>query len=71
VALVQLLVPLAISAGAFGLLAGPAQQTAQGPMWLQNAGFIWVPLILASTAGRLVRHGRPVRHGTQAWPSRP
>ena len=50
VALVQLLVPLAISAGVFGLFAGPAQQTAQGPMWLQNAGFIWVPLILASTA---------------------
>ena len=50
VALVQLLVPLVISAGVFGLFAGPAQQTAQGPMWLQNAGFIWVPLILASTA---------------------
>ena len=50
VALVQMLVPLAISAGVFGLFAGPAQQTAQGPMWLQNAGFIWVPLILASTA---------------------
>ena len=50
VALVQMLVPLAISAGVFGLFAGPAQQTTQGPMWLQNAGFIWVPLILASTA---------------------
>lgn len=50
VALVQMLVPLAISAGVFGVLDGPAQQTAQGPMWLQNAGFIWVPLILASTA---------------------
>jgi MFS transporter, NNP family, nitrate/nitrite transporter len=50
VALVQLLVPLAISAGVFGLFNGPAQQTPHGPMWLQNAGFIWVPLILASTA---------------------
>lgn len=50
VALVQLMVPLAISAGVFGLWAGPAQQTAQGPMWLQNAGFVWVPLILISTA---------------------
>jgi NNP family nitrate/nitrite transporter-like MFS transporter len=50
VALVQLLVPLAIGAGVFGVFAGPAQPTAQGPMWLQNAGFIWVPLILASTA---------------------
>lgn len=50
VALVQMLVPLATSVGLFGVLSGPAQQTAQGPMWLQNAGFIWVPLILASTA---------------------
>ncbi|WP_341891012.1 MFS transporter [Variovorax sp. YR752] len=50
VALVQLLVPLAISAGLFGVFNGPAQQTPQGPMWLQNAGFIWVPMILASTA---------------------
>jgi MFS transporter, NNP family, nitrate/nitrite transporter len=50
VALVQMLVPLAISAGVFGVFAGPAQSTAQGPMWLQNAGFIWLPLILASTA---------------------
>lgn len=49
VALAQLLVPLAISAGVFGLIGGPAQPTTQGPMWLQNAGFVWVPLILAST----------------------
>lgn len=50
VALAQLLVPLAISAGVFGVFGGAAQQTAEGAMWLQNAGFIWVPLILASTA---------------------
>lgn len=50
VALVQLLVPLAIGVGVFGVWGGAAQPTAQGPMWLQNAGFIWVPLILASTA---------------------
>ena len=50
VAGVQLLVPLVISAGVFGVFDGPPQSTAQGPMWLQNAGFIWVPLILASTA---------------------
>ncbi|MFN9450344.1 MAG: MFS transporter [Rubrivivax sp.] len=50
VGLVQLLVPLAISAGVFGVFNGAAQPTPQGPMWLQNAGFIWVPLILASTA---------------------
>ena len=50
VALVQLLVPLAISASVFGNFEGAPQPTAHGPMWLQNAGFIWVPLILASTA---------------------
>jgi hypothetical protein len=50
VAGMQLLVPLAISASVFGIFDGPPQSTAQGPMWLQNAGFIWVPLILASTA---------------------
>jgi NNP family nitrate/nitrite transporter-like MFS transporter len=50
VALVQLLVPLVISVGVFGVFSGPPQQTAEGAMWLQNAGFIWVPLILASTA---------------------
>lgn len=48
-ALVQLLVPLAISASVFGNFEAP-QPTVNGPMWLQNAGFIWVPLILASTA---------------------
>ncbi len=50
VALVQMLVPLVIGVAVFGTFNGPAQETAQGPMWLQNAGFIWVPLILASTA---------------------
>jgi MFS transporter, NNP family, nitrate/nitrite transporter len=49
VALAQWLVPLVIGIGAFAALTGPAQATAQGPMWLQNAGFVWVPLILAST----------------------
>jgi len=50
VPLVQMLVPLAISTGVLGVFSGPGQQTAQGLMWLQNAGFVWVPLILASTA---------------------
>ncbi len=48
-ALAQWLVPLVIGAGILGALGGSAQDTPQGPMWLQNAGFIWVPLILAST----------------------
>lgn len=53
VAATQFIIPLAISAGIFGGLAGEPQnwlpQGAQKTLWLQNAGFIWVPLILAAT----------------------
>jgi NNP family nitrate/nitrite transporter-like MFS transporter len=46
--LMQALAPLAVAAGVFGALGGPAQASAQGAIWLQNAGFVWAPLILAS-----------------------
>lgn len=47
--LVQLLVPLVVTVGLFGPLGGAPQAHAQGlPLWLQNAGFVWVPLIAAS-----------------------
>ncbi|MBW7850212.1 MAG: NarK family nitrate/nitrite MFS transporter [Rhodospirillales bacterium] len=53
VSVVQFVVPLVITAGVFGGLGGEAQIWAKGDvtkqMWLQNAGFIWVPFILAST----------------------
>ncbi len=53
VSLVQFVVPLVITAGVFGSLGGePAQVTKAGQttaLWLQNAGFIWVPFILASS----------------------
>ncbi len=50
VSVVQFLVPLAITAAVFGDFAGAPQTLASGKqIWLQNAGFIWVPLILAST----------------------
>lgn len=48
VAMVQLVVPLSIGIGIFGAAGGDAQATAAGPMWLQNAGFVWVPFIAAS-----------------------
>jgi MFS transporter, NNP family, nitrate/nitrite transporter len=48
VSIVQLVVPLVITAGVFGAFGGEAQATAKGSMWLQNAGFIWVPFITAS-----------------------
>ncbi|KUO49198.1 MAG: MFS transporter [Sphingomonadales bacterium BRH_c3] len=50
VSVMQFAVPLVIVAGVFGALGGAPQQTAEGgQMWLQNAGFIWVPFIIAST----------------------
>ena len=54
VSLVQLAVPLAIAFGMFGALGGAAQTWSDGqvshPVWLQNAGFVWLPLILAAAA---------------------
>lgn len=50
VSLMQFLVPLVITGGVFGALGGDAQTITQGgKLWLQNAGFIWVPFVLAST----------------------
>jgi NNP family nitrate/nitrite transporter-like MFS transporter len=53
VSIVQFVVPLVITAGVFGALGGEPQTItktgAQTSMWLQNAGFIWVPFIVAST----------------------
>lgn len=52
VSVAQFLVPLAITAGVFGWLGGdPIMVTEAGrtfPMWLQNAGYIWVPFIVIS-----------------------
>ena len=43
----QLVVPIVISMGIFGALSGNPQTTPDGAaVWLQNAGFVWVPLIL-------------------------
>ena len=54
VSVVQFVVPLVITASVFGALGGDAQPWVKGAetkrMWLQNAGFIWVPFILAATA---------------------
>jgi len=51
VSLVQFVVPMAITAGIFGALGGEPQTWTKGAevkqMWLQNAGFVWVPFIAA------------------------
>lgn len=53
VSVVQFVVPLVITTAVFGALGGEPQTWVKGEttkqLWLQNAGFIWVPFILAST----------------------
>jgi NNP family nitrate/nitrite transporter-like MFS transporter len=52
VSVVQFVVPFAITAGVFGWLGGDPQIVKeagrQSSLWMQNAGFIWVPFIAAS-----------------------
>ncbi|MFC3615369.1 nitrate/nitrite transporter [Lutimaribacter marinistellae] len=51
VSVMQFLVPIVITMGVFGAMGGePVQLTAGGELWLQNAGFVWVPFILIATA---------------------
>ncbi|MFZ1324565.1 MAG: MFS transporter [Candidatus Contendobacter sp.] len=53
VGLAQLIVPIAIYGGALWILGGGAQNRFDEgiitPIWLQNAGFIWVPFIVAAS----------------------
>jgi NNP family nitrate/nitrite transporter-like MFS transporter len=52
VSVVQFVVPLAITAGVFGWLGGEPQTVTEAgkevKLWLQNAGFVFVPFIIAS-----------------------
>ena len=49
VSVMQFAVPLVITASVFGFIGGEPQVTAQGTqLWLQNAGFIWVPFLIVS-----------------------
>lgn len=53
VSVVQFVVPLVIAAGIFGALGGAPQSWSKAgqvkEMWMQNAGFIWVPFILLTS----------------------
>jgi len=50
VSVMQFVVPLVITAGVFGSFGGePQTLSGGGQLWLQNAGFIWVPFIALST----------------------
>ncbi len=49
VSVVQFVIPLVITTGVFGWLGGePQAATGATRLWLQNAGFIWVPFIAIS-----------------------
>jgi NNP family nitrate/nitrite transporter-like MFS transporter len=52
VSVVQFVVPIVITAGVFGWFGGDPVMVKGGsqqvPLWLQNAGFVWVPFIVAS-----------------------
>jgi len=51
VSVMQFLVPIVITMGVFGALAGAPQTLGDGEqLWMQNAGFVWVPFILVATA---------------------
>lgn len=53
VSAMQFLVPLIITSGTFAALCGDPQicvvKGVTTSIWLQNSGFVWVPMILAST----------------------
>jgi NNP family nitrate/nitrite transporter-like MFS transporter len=50
VSVMQFTVPLVITAGVFGIIGGEPQITSTGTkMWMQNAGFVWVPFLIAAT----------------------
>lgn len=53
VSIAQLLIPMAVTIPIFGGLGGDAQtylkDGVQQSLWLQNAGFMWVPLIAIAT----------------------
>ena len=52
VSAMQFIVPIIITTGVFGWVGGDPQAAtvdgAETQLWLQNAGFIWVPFIIAS-----------------------
>ena len=54
VSVMQFLVPIVITVGVFGAIGGEPQSVNAGgneeSLWMQNAGFIWIPFILVSSA---------------------
>ncbi len=54
VSALQFIVPIVVGMGLFGALGGTPQITAEGKeIWLQNAAYVWIPLVLLSTLAAL------------------
>ena len=50
VSVMQFVVPVVISTGTFAIAVGDGQLAKDGStLWLQNAGFVWVPFLIVST----------------------
>lgn len=47
VSVMQFVVPYAICFGLFGSLGGDPYLSATGPVWIQNAGLVWLPILAA------------------------
>ncbi|MAK80938.1 MFS transporter [Phenylobacterium sp.] len=58
VSVMQFLVPVVIAAGAFAPVVGAPQVALDGEvrsqLWLQNAGFVWIPFIIAAAVAAWV-----------------
>jgi NNP family nitrate/nitrite transporter-like MFS transporter len=62
VSLVQFLTPLVIGVSLFGAIAGAPLQGKSGPLWIQNAAFIWVlPVLFFTVAAAVGLRTIPVR----------
>ena len=50
VSVMQFLVPIAITTGVFGVMGGEPQAVDETTrLWVQNAGFVWVPFLILAT----------------------
>ncbi len=50
VSVMQFLVPIVITTSVFGVLGGEPQTVSEtSKLWLQNAGFIWIPFLMIAT----------------------
>ncbi|PQO23058.1 nitrate/nitrite transporter [Rhodobacteraceae bacterium WD3A24] len=50
VSVMQFVVPIVITMGVFGAIGGEPQTLDEGGrIWLQNAGFVWVPFLIVAT----------------------